>query len=291
MQNTQNLFNQWDFSPQILSGGIFKRYRGRTGKKRQFRPGPFRFYSLFAIRSGNARIRLNGESYRWEAPVAMLFQPGQAYELEIPRISECSWLDFGVLRRETQRDEGRQIYKVLQEQPRAAEAFGREIPLRVPDELFQETLRTCQLASGEFWMKSLGGYRAHVQLSAWLLLYLETLEMQEPQQESSIDERLNWILGIAARHFPQGITASSWAERAGISKRRLDELCVAHMGLSAKQHLDQLRFTHAQHLIRKGSHSIRFISHDCGYASPASFSRWFKGLSGMTPSEWKQKHL
>lgn len=291
MQYKNNLLAQWDFSPQILSGGIFKKDRGRPGKGKRFLPGPFRFYTLYAIRSGNARISLHGELYRLEAPVALLFQPGQPYEVEISRISECAWLDFGVVRRETMRKDSRQIYKDLEAQPAAQEAFGRELPLQVPDELFPETLRTCQMASGEYWKKSLPTFRAHVHLSTWLLLYLETLEYQNDSEAAEPTDRWQWILAIAEQHFHQGITATTWAERAGISKRRLDELCVTHLGYTAREHLNQLRFTYAQKLLRENTRSLTWISHQCGYPSPVSFTRWFKSRTGMPPSEWKQKHL
>ncbi|GEM_PF-2813093 len=291
MQNKNNLLNHWTFSPQILAGGIFKRYRGRTTEGNRLLPGPFRYYSLYAIRSGNASVTLNGKREHFEAPVAFLFQPGQPYEVQIPRISDCSWLDFGVIRKELQDVKTGSIYKQMETQPAALETFGRELPLRVPDELFSETFRTCLMASGEYWMPSLPHFRAHVQLSSWLLLYLETLELDSKRKPKKNSDRMERIFAVAERHYLQGITAETWAERVGLSKRRLDELCKNERNQTAREYLNQIRFQHAQRLLRERKRSIAAIGERCGYPSATSFTRWFKQQSGLTPSVWRERHL
>ncbi|RYF89276.1 MAG: response regulator, partial [Chitinophagaceae bacterium] len=69
--------------------------------------------------------------------------------------------------------------------------------------------------------------------------------------------------------------------------RKLDALT----GCSPNKFIRMIRLKKAKQLLKDPSNSIASISLDCGYADPGYFARVFKQEEGVTPVEWREKHL
>ena len=61
------------------------------------------------------------------------------------------------------------------------------------------------------------------------------------------------------------------------------------LNISPKQYLMKLRLDNAIDLLAEGNHSIRTISHMCGFADEKYFSRIFREKYGRAPSEINKK--
>lgn len=86
------------------------------------------------------------------------------------------------------------------------------------------------------------------------------------------------------------LSAESIAAAHHISPRRLYELC-ATSGIGLEQWIIDERLHRARELLswpRSRAVPIATIARRCGFTSHAHFSRRFRALFGVTPSEWRQ---
>ena len=80
------------------------------------------------------------------------------------------------------------------------------------------------------------------------------------------------------------------AEMMGLSVRSLQrKLSLA--GLTYSGLLEQVRFNNAIKLLSGTEHKIIDVAFSSGYADPAHFSRAFRRISGVTPREFRDRHI
>ena len=60
-------------------------------------------------------------------------------------------------------------------------------------------------------------------------------------------------------------------------------------GMSIKAYTDQVRLDRARNLLGTTSRRVQDISSDLGFTYPQSFIAFFKGATGMTPGEFRQR--
>lgn len=77
------------------------------------------------------------------------------------------------------------------------------------------------------------------------------------------------------------------AALAGMSRRTLQRRLAEH-GLSYSRFLDQCAFDVARDLLGDRQHSITDIALSVGYDDPSHFSRAFRRISGMTPTQFRK---
>ena len=82
-------------------------------------------------------------------------------------------------------------------------------------------------------------------------------------------------------------------ELAGIahmSKRHFMRNFQAAIGNSPIAHLVQLRVNRAAALLRRSDHTITEVAFEVGFGDSNYFSRQFRKLLGVTPSEYRRQH-
>ena len=80
------------------------------------------------------------------------------------------------------------------------------------------------------------------------------------------------------------------ADIAHMSKRNFMRSFQAAMGSSPIAHLIQLRVNRAASLLRRTEHSVTEIAFQVGFSDSNYFTRQFRKLLGVTPSEYRQQH-
>lgn len=79
------------------------------------------------------------------------------------------------------------------------------------------------------------------------------------------------------------------AARSGLSSTRLARLTKKLFSLTPSQLLTKTRVTFASHLLRETATSIAVIAQQCGYADQSAFTRAFRTLTSVTPSEFRKQ--
>lgn len=132
-------------------------------------------------------------------------------------------------------------------------------------------------------------------------LYLEQLLISFRREDGSISkgERLPYsvrdaaenaqiteILSYFDRHLGEEITMERLCRRFGVGETYLKSLFRKKVGDSPIHHLLLLRIAEAKRLIREEGYNFTQIAELCGFHSIHYFSRAFKAVTQMTPSEY-----
>ncbi len=121
--------------------------------------------------------------------------------------------------------------------------------------------------------------------------YLESLPL----------DRTNWLAGLRDPHIGRALTAlhrdpsrawdlQSLAQEAAQSRTAFAEKFTQFVGQPPMQYLTSWRMQLAANYLRTGTDSVAVIGNRIGYDSEAAFSRAFKKIVGVPPSEWRKTH-
>ena len=131
------------------------------------------------------------------------------------------------------------------------------------------------------------------------LTELMFIEVVRQHLERLPAESTNWLSGLRdpfvgrALSLMHGDPARQWslnalAREAGLSRSEFAERFASFAGLPPIQYLAKWRMQVASGLLRQGV-NIASVAARIGYGSEASFSRAFKKIVGVPPSEWRQR--
>jgi AraC-like DNA-binding protein len=120
--------------------------------------------------------------------------------------------------------------------------------------------------------------------------YLETLPAT----------RTGWLSGLREPFVGRALTAlhrspsRNWtiemlAHEVGLSRSALAERFTHLVGQPPMQYLANWRMQLAAHSLLSGSDSVAAIAERVGYESEAAFSRAFKKMVGVSPSQWRKQ--
>jgi AraC-like DNA-binding protein len=119
--------------------------------------------------------------------------------------------------------------------------------------------------------------------------YLETLPA----------DRTDWLAGLRDPFIGRALTAlhrnpardwtlESLAHEVGLSRSVLAERFTQFVGQPAMQYLTNWRMQLAANLLLNGMDGVAAVAERVGYESEAAFSRAFKKVVGMPPSQWRK---
>jgi AraC-like DNA-binding protein len=89
-------------------------------------------------------------------------------------------------------------------------------------------------------------------------------------------------------HYKEKITLDSLSDQFYINKFYLTRMFKEQFGATVLSYLDQVRITHAKHLIRFSDMTIENIGREVGIDDGAYFNRVFKKVEGVTPGEYRR---
>ena len=108
------------------------------------------------------------------------------------------------------------------------------------------------------------------------------------------DSRALLRIGEAISHLEANLQApmdlDELARMAHMSKRHFMRNFQAAIGNSPIAHLLQLRVNRAASLLRRSDHTITEIAFEAGFGDSNYFSRQFRKLLGVTPSDYRRQH-
>lgn len=115
---------------------------------------------------------------------------------------------------------------------------------------------------------------------------LETDHDQLPPPYSALVH----LIEHARAHLHQGIDVPQLASRACTSVATLNRLFRRHLRLAPGEFLRQMRLNRACRLLQDSPLNITEIAAQCGYESPAAFTRAFRKQMQTSPSSYRQQN-
>ena len=140
-------------------------------------------------------------------------------------------------------------------------------------------------------------------LTATLQTYLwrkkPTSEASQPKDQTSTDpeadallmQRINDVMEKEKPYLDSDLKLSDLATALGTNRNTISSCINSQYGSSFSQFVNSYRISHAQKLMRtQPNMKISEVWATSGFTTESSFFRSFKAVTGMTPSEWKQKN-
>lgn len=90
-------------------------------------------------------------------------------------------------------------------------------------------------------------------------------------------------------HYRERITLDGLAEQFFISKYYLTRVFKEEFGVSINHYLINFRVTKAKQMLRFSQEKLEVIGYACGLGAPHYFSRIFKQIEGISPSEYRER--
>jgi len=103
------------------------------------------------------------------------------------------------------------------------------------------------------------------------------------------DQRIVAVLEQVRADLERRWTVEAMAAVANVSSEHLRRICQRSFGRSPMQQLTHLRMQHAAHKLATSSVSIEAIAHSVGYQNPFAFSKTFKRMTGIAPSDFRSQ--
>lgn len=79
------------------------------------------------------------------------------------------------------------------------------------------------------------------------------------------------------------------SEAAAVSRSSLNRKMKKMLGLTPAEFLRETRIKHAQRFLLESNKGVSEIAYACGFTDPKYFGKTFKAITGMSPSEYRQK--
>ena len=73
------------------------------------------------------------------------------------------------------------------------------------------------------------------------------------------------------------------------SEREINKAFTEHLNMTVFAYIRNCKISTAQDLLMNTRHPIADIALEVGYSNPANFATWFKGLTGLSPSQYRHQ--
>ena len=134
--------------------------------------------------------------------------------------------------------------------------------------------------------------RIHETLSRLLTCLMSESRNLEAHEKGAVKRRdIQQIKLYLDERYQEKLTLESAAETFFINKHYLARLFKEQYGVTLTAYLQQVRITHAKHLLRFTDKKVEEIRIECGMGALPYFSRVFKKMEGISPSEYRKSWL
>ena len=113
----------------------------------------------------------------------------------------------------------------------------------------------------------------------------DTLAATRSREQTIFDR----FIQLVNQHCREHHKIAYYADRMCLTERYLGTVVRQTSGTTAKDWIDRALITQAKVLLRHSNHSVLQISEELNFPNPAFFSKYFKRLTGITPSEFLGK--
>lgn len=107
------------------------------------------------------------------------------------------------------------------------------------------------------------------------------------ESKSNPELYMEKFLGLVKTNFKQGREVKYYAEKLFITPKYLSKIVKKHSGKSAKEWIDEYIILEAKSQLKFTSKTTQQISEDLNFPSQSFFGKYFKRITGMTPTSYR----
>lgn len=116
-------------------------------------------------------------------------------------------------------------------------------------------------------------------------------ELQAYIPYSKIQKMQSIVFEIEKHHGDPELSVSSLSDIYGCSEAHFRRTFQQIYKLSPQKYISELRLSKAKELLSDTDIPINKIAEKCGFSSTYYFDRVFKGTNGMTPLQYRKRHI
>lgn len=137
----------------------------------------------------------------------------------------------------------------------------------------------------------LEGYPKKV-LSAFLYSLMTFITSREKEEfhhsiQNHKQEIFNKFISLVNENSKKEHEISFYSDKLFLSPRYFSSLIFSQSGKHAKSWIDESLITHAKVLLKNSSKSVNQISYELNFPNDSFFCKFFKRLTGMSPTEYR----
>ena len=126
-----------------------------------------------------------------------------------------------------------------------------------------------------------------------LMQYAENHKMFDVQQEEHQPQsrRMNYVrdfISLVQKHHNRERSVGFYAGKLFISPKYLSLIIKEQTGRSAAEWIDEYVILEAKNLLRFSGKNIQQIAYELNFSNQSSFGKYFKHLTGLSPSEFQK---
>ena len=115
----------------------------------------------------------------------------------------------------------------------------------------------------------------------------QVLDEKERSVRNRREEYFANFITLLSENFKHERTVGFYAEQMCVTPKYLSLLIKDFSGKSAAEWIDSYVITEAKTLLRYSTMSIQEVAYELNFSSQSFFGKYFKHLTGMSPSEYK----
>lgn len=119
-------------------------------------------------------------------------------------------------------------------------------------------------------------------------VYMQRLLSGAAPWRSRGSELYHEFLSEVELHVKTNNDVAFYAERLNVSPRYLAQVCRKLGMKTPKQVIDETLIREIQKALRVNAHTVQEVAYTFGFSSQAHFTKYFKKLCGMTPSQFRK---
>ncbi|WP_455714609.1 helix-turn-helix domain-containing protein [Anaerosporobacter sp.] len=126
------------------------------------------------------------------------------------------------------------------------------------------------------------------ELKAWAHQTFEYIHYSQMDQNRLYTKAVSDAINIIDSEFVKNVTLEDVAGRVGVSSQYLSKIFKEETNQTFVEYLTNLRITRAKEIIQTSDQPIKQVGIMVGYKDPNYFSRIFRSVVGISPSDFRK---
>lgn len=269
--NFNDIYEYIPITSSVKINEIMSYYYVYRGTHYYFPGEKHKFWELTLVDNGTLHTNIEGEEFTLTNNDCIMYAPGQFHTQYTNEYESCSHLTIVF---EMQIDNpaliSNKVFKT-----------GRTIRSFIED--FVNGANRCNIYNNDLLITDL--QRTIIGLLQENVTKDKPLA-NTPMQQKFESELLDGILNYIAENIYTALSIEDLCEKFSISRSSLQVLFKNNLGVPPKQYISDIKLEKSKQLIKESKYTISEISSICGFASIHYFSRRFKAVYGITPTDY-----
>lgn len=246
----------------------------QTEPLHSFGPASKPHYLIHFVLSGKGVFRFHDKEYRLEAGYGFLIQPNELafYQADEKEPWSYLWVGFAGSRAE----EYLHAMGLSDRHPVFSCNRSEELYSLVRDMMEHNTFGVAD------------DLRRNGLLGVFLSVLADSAGVVAKAEEDKGNQYVKKAVSFIQSNYCNPIKVTDVADYVCINRSYLYTLFQNYLGMSPQQFLTTFRITKARELLDSTAYPIESIALSCGYSDPLVFTKAFRAMKGMSPSQYRK---